>query len=108
PLRLSPAAPPPLLSPLSLHDALPLSPPDLASASSSRPNCRSVLVRDRGSSICTTSCRPRCPSSCRSLEPASGASPVVSWLASSRDRKSTCLNSSHVKTSYAVFCLKNK
>src|SRR5690606_31581470 len=26
----------------------------------------------------------------------------------SRDRKSTCLNSSHVKISYAVFCLKKK
>src|SRR6266699_5569165 len=24
------------------------------------------------------------------------------------DRKSTCLNSSHVRTSYAVFCLKKK
>src|SRR5207302_10200897 len=27
---------------------------------------------------------------------------------SSSDRKSTCLNSSHVKISYAVFCLKKK
>src|SRR5207302_1385013 len=29
-------------------------------------------------------------------------------FASGRDRKSTRLNSSHVKTSYAVFCLKKK
>src|SRR5690606_41878094 len=30
--------------------------------------------------------------------------PDIGW----RDRKSTRLNSSHVKISYAVFCLKNK
>src|SRR5690606_42013096 len=30
------------------------------------------------------------------------------WNASERDRKSTRLNSSHVKISYAVFCLKKK
>src|SRR6266511_4930910 len=31
-----------------------------------------------------------------------------SWRSGSTDRKSTRLNSSHVKISYAVFCLKNK
>src|SRR5690606_40410111 len=43
------------------------------------------------------------------------ASRVSRWVAterataaSSRDRKSTRLNSSHVKISYAVFCLKKK
>src|SRR5690349_24243174 len=30
------------------------------------------------------------------------------WAASGQDRKSTRLNSSHVETSYAVFCLKKK
>src|SRR5690554_7585212 len=30
------------------------------------------------------------------------------WLAICRDRKSTRLNSSHVRISYAVFCLKKK
>src|SRR5574340_535953 len=30
------------------------------------------------------------------------------YLATPRDRKSTCLNSSHQKISYAVFCLKKK
>src|SRR5690625_441494 len=30
------------------------------------------------------------------------------WLESERDRKSTRLNSSHVASSYAVFCLKKK
>src|SRR5690606_33018022 len=33
---------------------------------------------------------------------------VVGDIHSSRDRKSTRLNSSHVKISYAVFCLKKK
>src|SRR5690606_39816207 len=33
---------------------------------------------------------------------------VVSAILASRDRKSTRLNSSHVKISYAVFCLKKK
>src|SRR6202043_645772 len=31
-----------------------------------------------------------------------------SWVAVSLDRKSTRLNSSHVRISYAVFCLKKK
>src|SRR5690242_21596535 len=30
------------------------------------------------------------------------------WLGSTRDRKSTRLNSSHMSISYAVFCLKKK
>src|SRR5690606_39676725 len=34
--------------------------------------------------------------------------PCVSHMAAGRDRKSTRLNSSHVKISYAVFCLKKK
>src|SRR6202521_564850 len=33
---------------------------------------------------------------------------IASWLDSSRDRKSTRLNSSHLRISYAVFCLKKK
>src|SRR5688572_32758037 len=39
-------------------------------------------------------------------------SPVLTWslvrMATSSDRKSTRLNSSHSQTSYAVFCLKKK
>src|SRR6266498_353316 len=31
---------------------------------------------------------------------------VVEWLIGDKDRKSTRLNSSHVRISYAVFCLK--
>src|SRR5436309_11988351 len=34
--------------------------------------------------------------------------PVNRWNETRRDRKSTRLNSSHVKISYAVFCLKKK
>src|SRR2546430_10480245 len=34
--------------------------------------------------------------------------PESPWLKSSRDRKSTRLNSSHSQISYAVFCLKKK
>src|SRR5690606_42161727 len=36
------------------------------------------------------------------------AAPGPAGIASIRDRKSTRLNSSHVKISYAVFCLKKK
>src|SRR5690606_42058832 len=35
-------------------------------------------------------------------------SPGKEWYLTSPDRKSTRLNSSHVKISYAVFCLKKK
>src|SRR5699024_12866848 len=34
--------------------------------------------------------------------------PAPRWPGTSRDRKSTRLNSSHVSISYAVFCLKKK
>src|SRR5688572_32812726 len=49
-----------------------------------------------------TACRCRCQSTL--------ASPTSLQLTSSsrRDRKSTCLNSSHSQISYAVFCLKKK
>src|SRR5438132_5323586 len=36
------------------------------------------------------------------------SSSVLTWPHSSRDRKSTRLNSSHTVISYAVFCLKKK
>src|SRR5690606_41308180 len=35
-------------------------------------------------------------------------SQIAAWAPWAEDRKSTRLNSSHVKTSYAVFCLKKK
>src|SRR6266699_5894384 len=42
------------------------------------------------------SCRTTCRAGCRH------------WRRADRDRKSTRLNSSHVRISYAVFCLKKK
>src|SRR5207245_11635855 len=77
--------PPPPIFTLSLHDALPISNPDLF-----RQHKNAVLRR---CSIAVTDplvkpgkgyCRPR------------------------GDRKSTRLNSSHGSISYAVFCMKNK
>src|SRR5271165_6465475 len=56
---------------LSLHDALPISP----------------------TAVCTASCI---------------SATLMPKRAASIDRKSTRLNSSHVKISYAVFCLKKK
>src|SRR5438132_8110810 len=64
---------------LSLHDALPIS--TSCSARSSRKHPRFS---------CTRRTRPRCCS------------------LTSRDRKSTRLNSSHTVISYAVFCLKKQ
>src|SRR5690606_41242691 len=43
-----------------------------------------------------------------SLGTSGGRSAVVTIADLARDRKSTRLNSSHVKISYAVFCLKKK
>src|SRR5690606_40570860 len=95
-------------SPLSLHDALPIS---LAL----RRSCG-----DRAQGVCNgglcqarrTSPSRRCRScasrfvlatgSCAALFLASAAGAALHGV----DRKSTRLNSSHVKISYAVFCLK--
>src|SRR3712207_7151151 len=66
---------------LSLHDALPIS---ASTRRSARPSCT-----PRGRSSCSPVRGPGRP-------------------ASSRDRKSTRLNSSHANISYAVFCLKKQ
>src|SRR3989442_7113233 len=73
---------------LSLHDALPISGPwtGATPTATSSPRSRSLPPFENW---------VRKP-----LEPAS--------VRSSRDRKSTRLNSSHVRISYAVFCLKKK
>src|SRR5690606_41647618 len=85
---------------LSLHDALPISSPRALRRSS-----RVVEARDR-----TDKSRVRA-----ALLPATDCAPSKGRnMVSSRgpdkrrDRKSTRLNSSHVKSSYAVFCLKKK
>src|SRR5436309_3867165 len=70
---------------LSLHDALPISSPS-GGGSTSPPTTASTA----GNFGPITAC---CP---------------LSSGPGRQDRKSTRLNSSHVKTSYAVFCLKKK
>src|SRR3712207_8148516 len=81
---------------LSLHDALPIS---------AGPGSR----HDR-----TFACRaddPGAPSRSRHRRTRCKTRPARSWSAlgaSTRDRKSTRLNSSHANISYAVFCLKKK
>src|SRR5436305_13237594 len=78
-------SPPPQIYTLSLHDALPIS-----------------------THTWSTSCVDKSSRSA-SIGPATGTpSIVVPMRAGSEDRKSTRLNSSHVRSSYAVFCLKKK
>src|SRR5690625_6404491 len=48
------------------------------------------------------------PANCKALYGAAPMMGLPAGLLLSRDRKSTRLNSSHVATSYAVFCLKKK
>src|SRR5690606_40047678 len=85
---------------LSLHDALPIfctwRPAFWSSCNRCRLACSSRLVASSFSRKRWFSTRRRERSSARRTE------------CSSTDRKSTRLNSSHVKISYAVFCLKKK
>src|SRR5207244_11848511 len=58
---------------------------------------------------CRSSCPRRRSRAATARTSARSASCAISrWCASSRDRKSTRLNSSHQIISYAVFCLKKK
>src|SRR3989442_11890778 len=50
----------------------------------------------------------RRPYSSKTLDPAGFHTHLFQQFASGTDRKSTRLNSSHVRISYAVFCLKKK
>src|SRR5690242_21058522 len=70
---------------LSLHDALPISPPSYASRPGGGPSATSFRNARRF-----------------------GSPEVFPSLLVRRDRKSTRLNSSHMSISYAVFCLKKK
>src|SRR5690606_42033716 len=80
--------PTPLFSTLSLHDALPISAvPAHHATGRSAPAANGFPAAYRHGNQCRNSDR---------------AAPVR------LDRKSTRLNSSHVKISYAVFCLKKK
>src|SRR5207249_10195865 len=84
---------------LSLHDALPIF-TNTSAAPSGRPAWRertaTIIARRFGSTPVPTL-----------LGIARSVGATSAWI-SSRDRKSTRLNSSHVSISYAVFCLKKK
>src|SRR5690606_41569975 len=89
---------PPETYTLSLHDALPIcslsaTAPPLPPAPAVSPACRAPTAPSPTSSPCWRGRRFR------------GRSSI--WRPAT-DRKSTRLNSSHVKISYAVFCLKKK
>src|SRR5436305_4686787 len=83
---------------LSLHDALPIYSADPAGSAGSagpleRPTQRSQAKADRRAAL---------------LDAAAGLFAERGFNGVSIDRKSTRLNSSHVRISYAVFCLKKK
>src|SRR5204862_4376964 len=85
-LLYSPTPRPTVLYPLSLHDALPISQgtaPDYT---------RALLLRNKFQAL------------------AINIPERANWnlFRNNKDRKSTRLNSSHVESSYAVFCLKKK
>src|SRR5690606_40748513 len=89
---------------LSLHErssdlkaGLSSSPPEQAARTSPGINRETRRTRRRGNLICEDRSKP---SSRGARKP--GRAPDA------EDRKSTRLNSSHVKISYAVFCLKKK
>src|SRR5258705_6686015 len=89
---------------LSLHDALPISPPSVSHDEPSRFKgmnftVSNTLVRSAGSRKTDQS------SSCRDSLNCGWS---IASSARSSDRKSTRLNSSHLGISYAVFCLKKK
>src|SRR5690606_41759766 len=91
--------------PLSLHDALPIYGAAARARGRSR---RAAAARRRARS---PGGRPQRPGSTRgrAAHAHDGArSPSTPCSHAAADRKSTRLNSSHVKISYAVFCLKKK
>src|SRR5690606_39683894 len=90
---------------ISLHDALPI-----LSRSCVRPRTRRTAPRTHSFKRACRRAGGVSASSSASVR-AGFAADVVSALCARgarRDRKSTRLNSSHVKISYAVFCLKKK
>src|SRR5690606_41176479 len=89
---------PTVVSSLSLHDALPISRAWL------RPGAfqHACHCLPAGLAAVHGACRPAC------RRAAGDAAGTYEALRKATDRKSTRLNSSHVKISYAVFCLKKK
>src|SRR5690606_41365311 len=76
-----------------------LRPPATSSARSTRPAARSRALRSPTTKSWPTTTSGGSTGGC----PSAGGS-----ASTTEDRKSTRLNSSHVKISYAVFCLKKK
>src|SRR5690606_42052935 len=102
-LQLHPARPAESRT-LSLHDALPICGTAMASRSTGECPCRD---RGKDSEMTLTPFRFVHATNVRLDQPLWGIG-AVSGQARHLDRKSTRLNSSHVKMSYAVFCLKNR
>src|SRR5690606_40524027 len=95
--------PAPSIYTLSLHDALPISP-------ESEPAMVSAEAGE-GEGVAAGSMAPLCRAARRAWRRAAPQRAASRGRSASRaraDRKSTRLNSSHVKISYAVFCLKKK
>src|SRR5690606_41444773 len=104
---LPPAAGPPRVPTLSLHDALPIS------ASRHRRVCARDWrdhgrIRDLQGGAAGTPAVPGVGPYRAGLRHATGVQHLSRVVSQTSDRKSTRLNSSHVKISYAVFCLKKK
>src|SRR5207253_7572402 len=98
---------PPEISTLSLHDALPISEPQVrgaAPAGVAKPLKPALPVHEASPAAGTAGSVPAAAPS--AVEFADDFIGVVNRYAQAQDRKSTRLNSSHVAISYAVFCLK--
>src|SRR5690606_39986263 len=93
---------------LSLHDALPISSTRRISSLSPwyAANASPIVTLGHGRS--STSISSPAPSSPVSITRKYAPGRPASVKRLTQDRKSTRLNSSHVKISYAVFCLKKK
>src|SRR5690606_40869768 len=95
-----PSKPPPptVLYTLSLHDALPIS----------AAQCHAPVRWFSGTQWRSASARTPWSSLCRRFAENPHRYGLCRYRQWQTDRKSTRLNSSHVKISYAVFCLKKK
>src|SRR5207248_9938579 len=101
-----PHLPPTCSSPLSLHDALPISPAAAAEAAGLRQRRALPHERRRRAALSLRlRGRDHRAADVEALERHLGHRPLE---ARGPDRKSTRLNSSHRTISYAVFCLKKK
>src|SRR5256885_2811721 len=99
--------PPPEISPLPLHAALPTSArPGRVSGPGPPPDAAPAVPPPSASRRDRTASPRRRPRS--TAAPAQPGSPRPPCAIRRGDRKSTCLNSSHLVISYAVFCLKKK